>query len=93
MRAMTINGLCLFLCITHDAWSEYRKRPEFTGVCASIEQAIREQKFTGAAAGLFNHAIIARDLGLVTKLQTEHTGLIDLAAAIRGTAIRPKADD
>ena len=41
--------------------------PNFFRVCQAAEQTIREQKFMGAAAGFFNHAIIARDLGLVDK--------------------------
>jgi hypothetical protein len=68
MRAMTIGGLCIFLDISQMTWGEYRKRAEdYSYVCSQAEQVIREQKFTGAAAGLLNHAIIARDLGLVDK--------------------------
>lgn len=38
---------------------------------AAIEQIIFVQKFEGAAAGLLNHAIIARDLGLVEKQEQD----------------------
>ena len=67
MHAMTIGGLCVFLDIVEDTWRDYRgnKGEGFSGVCAQVEGVIRAQKFTGAAAGLLNHAIIARDLGLV----------------------------
>ena len=37
---------------------------EFSPILARIRIIIYEDKFTGAAAGLFNHSIIARDLGL-----------------------------
>lgn len=40
---------------------------EFSGVISRINKVIREDKFGGAAAGVFNHNIIARDLGLVDK--------------------------
>jgi hypothetical protein len=67
MRAMTIGGLCVFLGIVVDTWMNYRKQPDFFLICQEVEQTIREQKFAGAAAGFLNHAIIARDLGLVER--------------------------
>ena len=68
-RPMTIGCLCLFLDMTYETWMGYRanKGDGFLRVCQAAEQTIREQKFMGAAAGFFNHAIIARDLGLVDK--------------------------
>lgn len=67
MRAMTIGGLCLFLDISQQAWSEYRDREGFGEVTTRVEDVIRNQKFTGAAADLLNANIIARDLGLADK--------------------------
>lgn len=64
MRAMTIGGLCVYLGISHDCWSNYRKKDDFIGVCRRVEEVIKYQKFTGAAADLLNPAIIARDLNL-----------------------------
>jgi hypothetical protein len=72
MRAMTIGGLCIFLDISQQAWSEYRHRKGFGEVTTQVEQTIREQKFSGAAADLLNANIIARDLGLADK--QEFTG-------------------
>lgn len=72
MRAMTISGLCIFLGISQQAWSEYRLRDGFGEVTREIEDIIRDQKFTGAAADLLNANIIARDLGLADK--SELTG-------------------
>jgi hypothetical protein len=72
MRAMTLDGLQLFLDIHHDTWAEYRKLEDFSAVVTRIEKAIRSQKFSGAAADLLNANIIARDLGLADK--TEFTG-------------------
>lgn len=72
MRAMTIAGLCLFLDISQQAWSEYRRREGFGEVCTKAEEVIRTQKFAGAAADLLNANIIARDLGLADK--QEHSG-------------------
>jgi hypothetical protein len=72
IRAMTIQGLCLFLDIDDDTWAEYKKRKDFTGIITRAERIIYQQKFSGAAAGLLNPNIIARDLGLADK--KEHTG-------------------
>ena len=72
MRAMTIDGLCLFLDISDETWRNYKAREDFVGVATRIEKTIRSQKFAGAAADLLNANIIARDLGLADK--KEHTG-------------------
>lgn len=72
MRAMTLDGLHLFLDIHHDTWAEWRKHKDFSAVCTRVEKAIRSQKFAGAAADLLNANIIARDLGLAER--QEHTG-------------------
>ena len=72
MRAMTIAGLCIFLDISQQTWADYRARQDFIGVTTQVEAIIRDQKFTGASAGLLNANIIARDLGLADK--SELTG-------------------
>jgi hypothetical protein len=72
MRAMTITGLCIFLDISAQAWSEYKQRQGFGEITARVDEIIRTQKFEGASADLLNPNIIARDLGLADK--QEHTG-------------------
>lgn len=67
MRAMTINGLCLFLDIDETTWRAWREVDDFSTVVSKAEKIIYEQKFTGAAADLLNPNIIARDLGLADK--------------------------
>lgn len=78
MRAMTKEGLCLFLDIALSTWDLYRQRKDFMGVVEWAENVIYTQKFSGAAADLLNANIIARDLGLADKQQTEHSGSIDI---------------
>ena len=85
MRAMTIGSLCMFLDISKPAWDDYRAKEGFSSVCAAVENAIREQKFGGAAADLLNPAIIARDLGLVDK--QEHTGSVNITIASDDAAL------
>lgn len=64
MRAMTLDGLLLFLDISDNCWRDYKVKEDFTQVTTRIEKVIRSQKFAGAAADLLNANIIARDLGL-----------------------------
>ena len=72
MRAMTIQGLCIFLDITRSTWDEYKKREDFSDITTRVESIIFTQKFEGASAELLNPNIIARDLGLADKQQ--HSG-------------------
>lgn len=74
MRAMTIDGLCIFLDIARRTWDEYRQREDFLPVTTRAEQVIRDQKFAGASAGLLNANIIARDLGLSDKRELTGDG-------------------
>ena len=67
MRAMTIDGLCIFLDIARQTWNNYKEKDDFLAVTMRAEGIMRNQKFTGAAADLLNPTIIARDLGLVEK--------------------------
>lgn len=69
MRAMTIGGLCIFLDISQQAWGEYKRREGFGDITSRIDEIIRDQKFSGAAADLLNPNIIARDLGLADKAE------------------------
>ena len=66
MRAMTLQGLWLFIRIIRETWVEYKRNrgTAYSLVCETAESVIFTQKFTGAAADLLNQAIIARDLGL-----------------------------
>lgn len=73
MRAMTLTGLQLFLDIDDETWRRWRVDKDFCGVVTQAEKIIYEQKFTGAAADLLNPNIIARDLGLADKQQTDVT--------------------
>jgi hypothetical protein len=73
-RPFTILGMCVFLDIDPQTWTNYKRKDDFFGICTKIEGVIRTQKFEGAAAGRFNHAIIARDLGLVDSSKKEVSG-------------------
>ena len=66
----TLIGLCNYLGIVLQTFLNYSCKEgyeEYHEVCARIKQIIEQHKFEGAAVGVFNAAIIARDLGLVDK--------------------------
>ena len=92
MRAMTIDGLCLFLDISVETWRLYTDREDFIGVTRKAENVIRSQKFSGAAADLLNANIIARDLGLTDKKEVSgdvFNPLADLIKEISGNTLGP----
>jgi hypothetical protein len=69
-RPYTWDALYVFLNVSDI--DNYRKnKAEFFGITNKIEKIIRTNKFEGAASGLFNANIIARELGL--KEHTDHT--------------------
>ena len=82
MRAMTLDGLYLFLDITRQTFDNYREREDFFTVTMQIEQTIRSQKFAGAAADLLNANIIARDLGLSDKKELSGPDGAPMEAAV-----------
>ena len=71
-RAMTLEGLCDFIDVDPSTWRQWKEsgddgRPDLIAVITRAERIIYRQKFEGAAAGLLNPNIIARDLGLADK--------------------------
>lgn len=72
-RVFTKEGVARFCHLA--AWREVADlanvNKDFAQVVTHIESTIREQKFTYASIGMFNANIIARDLGLADKNQTQ----------------------
>lgn len=102
MRAMTTTGLCVFLDITLQTWTDWRSnRKDLSDVITRVEQIIRTQKFEGAAADLLNPNIIARELGLADRseltgagggpIQTEDKSVEALLNEARRLGISPEA--
>lgn len=65
------SGLYVYLNVTD--LKRYREKEEFVHVLTHIDNIIKTQKFEGAASGVFNHNIIARDLGLKDESKTDIT--------------------
>lgn len=66
-RAMTIQGFCAFAGIASKTLYEYEKLQGFSEIIARAREIFYGQKIEGAAAGIFNASIIARELGLADK--------------------------
>lgn len=73
-RVFSKAGLMTHLGMTPNQWSWLAEKDEFKEIISYCEQIIYVQKFEGAASGLFNATVIARDLGLVDK--REETGKV-----------------
>lgn len=82
-QAMTWAGLCIFLGVNTNYFRQFKatleksneaQKEAFSLVITHIEDIIRTQKFSAAAAGLLNANIISRDLGLADAVKNEHTG-------------------
>lgn len=61
-KPYTWQGLYVFLGVPN--LDHYKEKDEFSAILTHIGNIIYSQKFDGAAAGVFNANIIARDLGL-----------------------------
>lgn len=79
MRPFTLTGLCLYLDVNSVYFTQFEDEikgktdelsKDFSKVITRIRETIYSQKFEGAAAGFLNPNIIARDLGLTDKSES-----------------------
>lgn len=71
MRAYTLKHLCLHIGCSKNYLEQFNveDNQEFSVIITRIRDIIYTQKFQGSAADLLNPSIIARDLGLVDKIE------------------------
>lgn len=70
----TLTGLCLFLNIGRSTWNDYKNKKgyeHFSDIVTRAEVIIFAHKFEGAAVGIFNASIIARNLAMVERKELE----------------------
>jgi hypothetical protein len=72
LRAMTIQGFCLFANIRTKTFYEYEKDEAYSNITACVKDLFYAQKLEGAAADLLNPNIIARELGLKDTQEIDH---------------------
>jgi hypothetical protein len=79
-RPLTLRGLAEYLGMTYQGIKNYgdlESHKDFFDIYARIENKCYNSKFEGAAVGIFNPAIIARDLGLKESSEIDHSGNIN----------------
>lgn len=75
--------------LTHYQYNLNNAYEDFKEVIALIDKVIYDRKLTGASLGFYNHAIIAKDLGMIEKKQVEqNTTILNL-----GSGVDPNQDD
>lgn len=96
----TIDDLCFFLGISDETFRNYGTKEgyeDFFGVYTRAVRIIKSQKFRGASIGLFNASIIARDLGLVDKVEQRNeqiiTGKLGVTVVSSGIPIATSESD
>ena len=95
LRAYTMTGLCLYLDCGEKYFYNFKGEKDFEIIIERIKKIIYDQKFTGAASGLFNANIIARDLGLKdsTDITTDGEKInIPHNVSYKGEDVTPKED-
>lgn len=88
MRVLTMEGLCMYLNMSTSYFRKWefdlkqketltKKENELVTALGILKEAIRRQKFEGAASNLFNANLIARDLGINDTQNIHHMGNTD----------------
>ena len=84
IRAMTLAGFCVFMGTNRQYWGTFKAQlkvngnttetevSDFNKVIRFIEDAMFQQKFEAAAAGLLKENLIARELGLADKTENKN---------------------
>lgn len=83
MRAYTYSGLCVYLDCDDETFHGVRELKDFVAIYTRICKIIYTQKFEGAASGLLNASIIARDLGLIDKSENNTSVRMDSEALVK----------
>lgn len=80
-RPFTMQGLCSYLDCSTGYFRTFKatqdQKQDFLAIILRIEETIYQQKFENAAIGVYNQNIIARDLGLVERLESKIAAKID----------------
>jgi hypothetical protein len=84
MRAATMDGFCSHMMMSPSTFRVYRDRDDYADTVALINSILFSTKFEGAAAGVLNANIIARDLGLSEKVETDQTVTVEVIDNFEG---------
>ena len=78
-RALTFSGFCVYANLSRTTLTEYEGRIEYAPNLTHIRNLFFAQKFEGAASGIFDSNIIARELGLSDKQEVASSIQINIA--------------
>jgi hypothetical protein len=86
-KAYTIGGLCLYLGISKDTFSEYAKRPEFAETIKKartrVETWTEEHAIMGDVNPLFSIFSLKHNFDWKDKREFEHSGNLSLTATLK----------
>ena len=78
MRAPSLFGFFSFTPINKKTFESYEKNEAYLPIITRVRELIYVAKFEGAAAGLLNANIIARELGLPEKIDTNTKSVTEI---------------
>ena len=80
LRPMLIGECYNFCGLTKDSWADYKAKEDFSDIIGRAEEAIHNQKLSGAMAGFFKENIVARHLGIKDGVDADIGGKKDAPA-------------
>lgn len=75
-KPYSIDGLCVYLGITYQTFSNYEKEDsykDFFEVISHVREIIRENQVSGAIVGKFNSSIVARINNISDSSKVDHS--------------------
>lgn len=78
MRAPTATGFCVWFGVSRSVWEKYKLKDDFKDCIQELSDVLFQINFEGAAAGMLNPAIIARQLGLADKVEADQTVTVEV---------------
>lgn len=73
MRAMSVKGFCTFAGISESTFNYYKRKLDLAEEAELIQLYCENAQYEGAAAGLLQHQIVARMIGLADKKEMKVT--------------------
>lgn len=70
-RPWSIEDFCIHAGMTSVTWRDWRKTNRYPTILPRIDDEILNQQANGATVDMYNHAIVAKRLGMVDKKEVE----------------------
>lgn len=93
-RYPTVAGCAIFIGVAPRTWRDWKKPDHpLQETVLWAEGMMRQIKLEGAAAGIFNSVIVARDLGLKDKSEVDKSVTVNVIDSFEGDNTRADGDD